>query len=155
MRFTVIVAAFLLTVLTACAGQTASTPTAEPTTPPPQPTATEILEIDAERIAQGVNFFRENYCGVCHTLTIANTRGEFAPPLDNVIDDAVEHYQSEAYTGNANTIETYLYESITTPDVYIIPDYAMSPHPMPSFRHLDDSEIQDIIYMLMVQNMEN
>lgn len=149
MRLIVILAVLLMSVLSACSG---AEPTATTESTEISPTPTEIVEVDTERIERGIAIFKENYCGVCHTLTIANTRGEFAPKLDSVVEDAIQQYQSDAYAGEATTVEAYLYESITTPDVYIIPDYMMSPHPMPSFRHLSDEDIQNIIYMLMNQN---
>ncbi|MGB5049223.1 MAG: hypothetical protein WBO46_09830, partial [Caldilineaceae bacterium] len=90
-----------------------TTPTAEPTAQPePSPTA------DADLIAQGVQVYRSRYCGVCHTMTAANTRGTFAPNHDHVATNALAHLADPRYNGSAVTVADYLMESLLTPQLY-------------------------------------
>lgn len=53
---------------------------------------TTVNTVDKDLIVQGVDIYRENYCGLCHTLTIARTRGTFGPSHDTVMEAANEYW---------------------------------------------------------------
>ena len=132
--------------------EAASTPeptatlTPEPTAQPePSPTA------DADLIAQGVQVYRSAYCGVCHTLAPANTRGSFAPNHDHVATAAQEHLADPSYNGSATTVAEYLMESLLTPQRYLVPGYELSPHAMPAFSHLSETDLNALVAMLSAQ----
>ena len=109
---------------------------------------TEKSPVDQEQISDGIAIYRRNYCGSCHTLSIANTRGIFAPNHDNLVVDSHNYLASETYTGIASTIEAYIRESIVDPTIFYTPGYASSNHHMPSFRHLPEEDINALVYML-------
>lgn len=106
---------------------------------------------DADLIAQGIAFYLENYCGACHTLTAANTRGTFGPAHDGMGAIAQERIVSPTYNGNATTPEEYLRESLLEPRLYYTDGYAVSSHPMPAYTHLEPTAIDAMVYMLLHQ----
>ncbi len=126
--------------------ESTATPTPEPTAQPqPSPTA------DADLIAQGIQVYRSRYCGVCHTLTAANTRGTFAPNHDHVATNALAHLADPRYNGSAVTVADYLMESLLTPQLYLVPGYETSPHPMPAFDFLSQEELTALVALLSAQ----
>jgi len=106
---------------------------------------------DQALIREGISIYRSNYCGSCHTLSIASTRGMFAPDHDDIMSDANEYLNSDIYVGLAETPEEYIRESILDPDVFYTPGYEASNHHMPSFGHLSEQEIDTMVYMLSHQ----
>ena len=106
--------------------------------------------VNQELIAEGIVIYRQNYCGSCHTLTIANTRGTFAPNHDDIAL-AEDYLALSSYTGNADTLEDYIRESIIDPSIFFTPGYEASSHHMPAFQHLADDDINAMVYMLMNQ----
>lgn len=101
-----------------------------------------------ERIAQGIRVYRANYCGSCHTLTIANTHGTFGPNHDRAGLDAAQHLELLHYAGSAGTVSEYLLESIIAPSTFYTPGYETTNHHMPAFTHLSEDDIEALIYML-------
>jgi len=139
MRHTSLFALSLLIVLMTACGTIA--------TPP------EIVEpVDAARVERGVEVYRANYCGACHTLTAANTRGTFGPGHDDAYTLAAAHLTLRAYTGSAEDVEAYLRESILEPTVFYTPGYEATNHHMPSFAHLPPEDIDALVYLLMSQH---
>lgn len=132
-------------------------PTLEPSEEPPvkadpsAPITTTLAEPTLDLVAQGVQVYRSAYCGVCHTLTAANTRGSFAPNLDHVAAAAREHLADPGYTGSATTVAEYLMESLLTPQRYLVPGYEISPHAMPPFSHLSETDLNALVAMLSAQ----
>lgn len=108
--------------------------------------------VNQELIADGIDVYRENYCGSCHTLSIAETRGVFAPNHDTIVADAQAYITSANYSGEAQTIEAYIYESIVNPAVFYTPSYEASNHHMPAFQHLSEADLQAMVYMLVNQS---
>ncbi|MEM7032031.1 MAG: hypothetical protein AAF629_20930 [Chloroflexota bacterium] len=107
--------------------------------------------IDEFDMEQAVNVYRQNYCGTCHILMVAETTGTFGPNQDNVATVAAQRIQDPAYTGTATNVADYLLESLVQPEAYIVPDYTLSRHKMPSFRHLSDEELNLIVKLLLQQ----
>jgi len=58
--------------------------------------------VDEVLFTQGIEVYRENYCGLCHTLTIANTRGTFGPSHDDAVESAGRLLESGRYMGRQN-----------------------------------------------------
>lgn len=130
--------------------QPAVTPEPSPTASPeplPEPTATP----DPTVIAEGVAIYRANYCGVCHELAAANTRGTFAPNHNQVGLMAEQHIASPGYTRHATTPAEYLLESLVDPQAYTVDGYQMTMHPMPAFTHLSEEHLNALVQMLLLQ----
>jgi mono/diheme cytochrome c family protein len=108
--------------------------------------------IDTARIEQGITVYRENYCGTCHTLSIANTRGTFGPAHDDAITAASQYITLDTYNGDARTAEAYIRESIIDPAAFYTPGYEATNHHMPAFSHLSDADIEAMVYMLIHQD---
>ncbi len=107
--------------------------------------------IDVELLNNGIQVYRANYCGSCHTLEIANTRGMFAPNHDTIVQNSADYIAANVYVGNADSVEAYIYESIVNPTIFYTPGYEASNHHMPAFTHLSDEELTAMVYMLMNQ----
>lgn len=114
--------------------------------------ALDTPPVDEAKIAQGIEVYLASYCGACHTLDAAETRGTFAPAHNNMAQLAQEHLASDSYIGQATTIEEYIRESILEPQVYLVPDYVASSHAMPPFTHLSEEDLDVLVYMLAQQN---
>lgn len=108
--------------------------------------------VDLVLVEHGIEVYRANYCGSCHTLTVANTRGMFGPNHDSIVEDVMSIIRSEAYVGEATTIEAYIYESIVEPAIFYTPGYEASNHHMPAFAHLPDGDVDAMVYMLINQD---
>ena len=107
--------------------------------------------VNQELIADGIVVYRQNYCGSCHALSIANTHGTFAPNHDNIVADSEGYIVASTYIGDANSIEDYIRESIINPTIFYTPSYEASNHHMPSFAHLSEDDINALVYMFMNQ----
>ncbi|MBI1298999.1 hypothetical protein GC175_29060 [bacterium] len=126
---------------------------------PSQATSTEathaLTPLTEEEIAQGVAAYRDAYCGVCHTLTIAGTRGEFAPNQDGMGLLAEMRLLDPAYTGNATTAADFIRESILDPTAFVEGAYQITHHPMPPFTHLPSEQVESIVQLLLHQREES
>lgn len=106
---------------------------------------------DAERMAYGIEVYRSQYCGMCHTLTVANTGGTFGPSHDGMGSIVVERLQEDTYSGDATTAEAYLRESIVDPAIFKVPEFSLSNHQMPPYSHLPAEDIDAMVYLLLNQ----
>ncbi len=113
-----------------------------------QPT---VEPVDTALIEQGVGVYRVNYCGSCHTLTAANTRGTFGPNHDTAGDMATVNVTLGNYAGEAKNALEYLHESVVNPSAFYTPGYEASNHHMPAFKHLPDEDIEALVYLLFHQ----
>ena len=104
--------------------------------------------VDAALLQMGRQLFLSNYCGVCHALAAADTRGFLGPALNHVATTAVQRIADPTYKGSAVSAEDYLRESIVTPMAYLAPGAASGNHPMPSFAYLADQDIAALVYFL-------
>lgn len=113
-----------LVVLVACARQAEVSPTA--TAPVPQ--AAPVAATTAPSGDLALAAFQKGGCGACHIIPgVPNARGTIGPDLTNIAQVAAQTMQSNAYTGNATTVEAYLREAILEPDVFIASDCNGSP----------------------------
>lgn len=110
-------------------------------------------ELDTELLEQGIAIYRAQYCGSCHELAAANTRGTFGPSHNAAAIQAAVWIASDNYRGEAQTIEQYLYESIANPTIYFTPTYEGSNHRMPDYSLvLEYEEIRALVYLLSQQD---
>jgi hypothetical protein len=121
--------------------------------PTPLPVATTLgtPRPQVEAAEQGLRLYKTLYCGLCHELQAANTKGIFGPPHNDTGTIAAQRVQDPAYTGQATTAEDYLYESLVQPEVYIVEGYAASRHRMPSYAHLTPHDLDVLIQFLLQQ----
>lgn len=133
-----------LCLLSAC-GTVAEPPYAAAAAPTALPT------LDAAMIEHGIEVYKTQYCGMCHTLAVADTKGALGPDHSAEGTIAQERIQDADYTGTATTSEDYIRESILEPQVYRSPDYKLSNHQMPSYSHLPPEDIDALVYLLTNQ----
>jgi mono/diheme cytochrome c family protein len=107
-----------------------------------------------EEIAGAVAVYRDAYCGACHTLTVASTRGTFAPNHDSMGVLAEVRLQDPRYQGAAQTPADYIRESILEPRAYIEDTYQITHHPMPPYSHLSPEAIEAMVTLLLIQREE-
>ncbi|GAB4514297.1 MAG: hypothetical protein OHK0046_16190 [Anaerolineae bacterium] len=148
----VLFAALFMGVLNQCSGSllelaeslAASTAPAEP----------QVIEVDTALVARGVEVYLAAYCGVCHTLSAAQTRGTFGPNHDDAGRAAKQTILLDSYNGSATTPEDYLRESLLDPRAYYTAGFEATQHHMPAFTHLPAEDIDALVYMLMQQRGE-
>ena len=120
-----------------------------------EPTAIPLIDFTADAtdadIQAGVDVYLANYCGLCHTLTVAGTKGVFGPQHDHIGTIAAERIADPAYTGRAGTPAEYLYESLVDPRAYVFAEYKLTRHPMPAFSHLSEADLRALVVMLLAQ----
>ena len=120
-----------------------------------EPTAIPLIDFTAEAtdadIQAGVDVYLANYCGLCHTLTVAGTKGIFGPEHDHIGTVAAERVADPAYTGRAGTPAEYIYESLVDPRAYVFAEYKLTRHPMPAFSHLSEADLRALVVMLLAQ----
>jgi nitric oxide reductase subunit C len=105
--------------------------------------------------AQGEKLFRrtllgarpEPGCITCHSLTLATVL--LGPSLADVATRSTTTIQQADYKGQAASVEQYLQESISAPNVYLAPGFA--PDVMrPTFAaELSSQEIADLVAFLL------
>jgi len=111
--------------------------------------ATGTAAADPALLAAGLEAYHANYCGVCHTLDKAETRGTFGPPHNALAATVAVHLFDGTYQGAAKTPSEYVHESIVNPQAYIVPGYAATSHRMPSYAHLDDATLNALVAFLL------
>ena len=102
-------------------------------------------------IARGIEVYRQNYCGVCHTLDAASTRGTFGPSHNQMGIVAQQRIASASYGGAATTPEDYLRESILQPERSIVENYVTTAHAIPAYTHLAAADVEALVAMLLHQ----
>lgn len=117
----------------------------------PAATVYARLTVDTAKIAHGIEVYRANYCGACHTLDVASTRGTFGPGHNQARTLAATNLSLDTYTGDTTNVEDYLRESIVAPTVFYTPGYEATNHHMPAFSHLPEEDIAALVYLLAQQ----
>lgn len=112
---------------------------------------TEAIVIDEALYQRGVTVYLNQYCGTCHQLSAANTRGTFGPAHNAMGIHAEQRIQHENYNGTATDAESYIRESILDPQIYVAPGYETTNHHMPPYGHLPPEDIEAMVYMLLNQ----
>ena len=67
--------------------------------------------------------FAEKGCIACHSAVTGEDRAELGPTLVGIAARSAETIQSGDYSGEAETVEEYIRESIIEPQVYLVPEY--------------------------------
>ena len=101
---------------------------------------------------RGINEYLTAYCGSCHMLDAAETRGNFGPGHNNSVAMARAALNDPAYNGEATSVTEYIRESVVNPRVYYTEGYGGSAHPMPAYTNLTNEQLDAIVYMLSQQN---
>lgn len=99
----------------------------------------------------GLDVYKARYCGVCHTLDAAETRGAFGPTHNGMAATAARRVKDPEYTGSASTAEEYLRESIVDPAAYLVPGYALSRYRMGAYTMLSEAELDALVEFLLKQ----
>lgn len=120
---------------------------AEPAPAPTPSTAT----IDTDLVAHGIEIYKQQYCGICHQLTSANTTGMFGPSHDGVGTIATRRIQQANYVGSATNAEDYLMESLLYPQLFTVDGFGASSHQMPAYTFLSSEDLDALVYMLRHQ----
>jgi hypothetical protein len=102
-------------------------------------------------VGRGLEVYREQYCGICHQFSVAETGGLFGPTHDGIGAIADERIQAPGYAGSATTGEEYIRESLLDPKAYIVPGYELTSHHMPTYAHLEEGDINALVQMLLHQ----
>jgi mono/diheme cytochrome c family protein len=126
-----------------------ATTAAVPTSPPP--TTPEDSVGQAELVGRGLEVYKEQYCGICHQFSVADTGGLFGPTHDGIGTIADQRVQAPDYTGSATTGAEYIRESLLDPKAYLVPGFETTSHHMPAYTHLDESDINALVQMLLQQ----
>ena len=129
--------------------QAAPTSTSTPVPTISAPSTPEA--VNQQLVEAGKKAYLGNYCGSCHTLAAAGTRGVFAPAHDQAATVALQRIADPRYAGGATTAAEYLLESLLDPNIYLAPGATGSRTAMPAFSHLDQDELDSIVYFLLQQ----
>jgi hypothetical protein len=108
-------------------------------------------ESAAALTAEGLQIYRDQYCGICHQSTAAGTGGTFGPTHDGLGALAAQRIQDPCYQGAATTPAEYLYESLIEPQRYFVPGYELTPHRMPSYTFLTAQQLDALVQFLHEQ----
>jgi mono/diheme cytochrome c family protein len=108
-------------------------------------------EISPALAAEGLQIYRDQYCGICHQSTAAATGGTFGPTHDGLATVAAQRIQDSSYHGTATTVAGYLHESLIEPRRYIVPGYELTPHSMPSYSFLTAQQLDALVQFLHQQ----
>ena len=102
-------------------------------------------------VARGREVYKEQSCGVCHTLTDVGTGGVFGPPHDSVGTVAARRIKDPAYKGAATTVDGYLRESIQNPTAFRVPGYEHTRFAMPAYTGLSPQDLDALVAMLKTE----
>ena len=105
----------------------------------------------AALLQDGLQLYTLYYCVICHRLDAAGTKGAFGPPHNAMRVIAGARIQDPNYRGTATTAEEYLRESIVEPEAYLVPGYVATPHRMPAYTQLSDTDLDALVFLLMQQ----
>jgi mono/diheme cytochrome c family protein len=105
--------------------------------------------LDQEKFDRGLELYLTQGCGICHTLSKANTKGIFGPSHDGFIGVAQARFQSPDYRGEAKSADEYALESTLKPTAYIVPGYALTRFHMPAYTHLSPDDLDALVHMLL------
>ena len=84
-------------------------------------------------------------------LDAAETHGTFGPTHNGMGAIAAARIIAPDYTGAATTAAGYIEESLLQPEVYVVPDYAMTSHQMPVYAHLTAEQLTALVAFLAAQ----
>jgi nitric oxide reductase subunit C len=118
---------------------------------PSEATSTTTAAKQESPVTTGLEVYRAQYCGVCHTLDAAETKGPFGPTHNGIGTIAAERIADPGYTGKATTAEEYIRESIIDPAIYIVPGSALGRYRMGAYTMLSETELEALVQFLLEQ----
>jgi len=142
----------LLTLSVGCApsGGNDSEPGTVPIAVSPDPGSSEPdASVGDPSIARGLEVYKSQYCGVCHTLSTAGSTGTTGPTHEGMGTIASQRIRDPDYVGAATTPEAYLRESIVAPAKYLVSGYELTRYRMPAYTNLDEAEVGALVEMLV------
>ena len=95
----------------------------------------------------GQALFERHGCIACHTIEPEQASG-VGPSLIGVANRSAKIIASATYTGNAETVEDYLHESILEPDIYLVEGYAPL-MPKTYAIAINQQELEDLVNYLV------
>lgn len=142
------------------------TPSQTPTqtrTATPKPSATPTLTVTPTALpvaaagdaVHGRQLFRELTCDSCHDVSQPAPGGFYAPNLGNISMEALRIIDLPEYTGKATDADSYIRESVLTPNVYIVPGDIYRDAPGVSAMDQDfaerisDADLNDLVAYLL------
>ena len=106
---------------------------------------------DEAPITAGIQVYKDQYCGICHELGAAGTKGVFGPIHDGMGSTAESRLSQQEYGGTATTAAEYIRESIVEPKAFVVPGYSITSHPMPAYDFLSEDDLLALVEMLLAQ----
>ena len=88
----------------------------------------------------GLEVFRQNGCGSCHTLTAAATHGKVAPDLDKLAS-----YAQQAH----KPLAAFVRESIVNPNAYVQPGFPANVMPQNFSSTISKDELNALVQFLV------
>jgi hypothetical protein len=126
-----------------------ATPVAAPTLAS-IPVSPDSADTD-KAVSRGLEVYRQQYCGICHQLSVAETAGKFGPAHDAMGVVAEQRLGAPGYNGAATTPGEYILESLINPKAYLVPGYELTSHHMPAYAHLEQGDLEALVQMLLHQ----
>ena len=117
-------------------------------TPTPLPTPEAV---DAALLAKGKAIYLSQYCGICHMLTAAETRAILGLPTTTWRHLPLSGSRTASTRARRRRWKSICVKVSSIPTRYFVPGAANGRHPMPSYAHLPEADIDALIYLLMQQ----
>jgi mono/diheme cytochrome c family protein len=123
-------------VLAGCSGANTVSPTPQTV----QGTLPKAPTVKGDPAAGKKVFSTIGGCAGCHTFTPAGSHGTVGPNLD--------HLAADAQKANQGPLSTYVSDSITNPDGYIVPGFAKGVMSAACCSQLNQKQIADVVAFL-------
>lgn len=107
--------------------------------------------IDAQAAAEGRQLYHVLACDSCHALDAVGSTRTYAPTHNHLCATAEQRIHAADYTGKAQTAEEYIAESIVEPRVYAVAGYEHLRFGMPTYAHLSDRDVHELVQFLCYQ----
>lgn len=114
-------------------------------------TADQAAKVDQEAAAQGKVLYHTLACDSCHGLDAVGSTRTYAPTHNHLRVTAEQRISAADYTGQATTAAEYIQESIVDPKAYRVAGYQHVRFGMPSFAHLSEREVNELVQFLLQQ----
>jgi cytochrome c oxidase subunit 2 len=105
----------------------------------------------ADPMAKGREVFLLQGCNSCHALKDANANGSVGPNLNDIGAKAESTIKDPGYTGQAETAEDFIKESIVAPNVYIAPGFPANVMPQDFGKQLSPDDLNALVQYLNAQ----
>lgn len=121
-----------------------------PETPPEEAVGTNIkVELPPGDAASGEALSESFGCTGCHILSAVGPPWRGEPQTPGIAERARERLAQEDYTGNAETEEEYLVESIVLPNEFVVEGYAVGVMPPDYGSRMTAQQLADVVAYLL------